>query len=817
MAGWYGLWDLRAGKTVAIVSIMATSGGHIAGRSGIWLLLFTNMAAVVNSTSTVHNMAAVVNSTSTVHNMAADVNSTSTVHNMAAVVNSTSTVHNMAADVNSTSTVHNMAAVVNSTSTVHNVATVVNSTSTVHNVATVVNSTSTVHNVATVVNSTSTVHNVAAVVNSTSTVHNVAAVVNSTSTVHNVAAVVNSTSTVHNVAAVVNIMPPAWFGFHRFLLRLSNHPRWGRWWPQAPLLWLLLLGWPAWVQPATFKVGVMGPWTCDPIFAQALPEVAAQLAVGRLNRDPTLNQGYWFDYVLVNEECQTSQALVALVNAEHYASGFVGPVNPGACGAAGPLGRAWNKPVFSWACLNGDAEVERWGTFARPLPRASSVLYALLKFFRWAHVAVVTSRQELWAEVGQGLASSLREFGLPVGVVTTMEPGADGARNALRKVQRADNIRVVVMCMHSVLLGGEEQRLLLEKAEDLRMTDGTFVFIPYDALTYSLPYRRTPYPVLGNNTKLRLAYDAVLTVTIDAPERGFREAFQDAQQAHELPAHLDPTQVHPLFGTIYNSIYYLAKAVESTRQAGRWVMGSSIAEHARDFQLDGFCQPLAADEDGEPMVSYIILDTDGKGNRLWPTYSVATGPEGLRYVGHAIHWPHSASPSTDSSCWFDPTSVCSGGVDPSFILLLFILVSSLIVGGTILAYYIRRRILHAQLMKGPNKIILTMDDLTFIHTQSSSKKMDDSRASLAGKSVSDMRSFKSLAAAPDNTNVAVAELKIQVHYGTSAEPGISLHLLLQSEVHYGTLANLGSAVHLQPRTPGASWDFSQPGNSCSFL
>uniref|UniRef100_A0A8C0GVM1 guanylate cyclase n=1 Tax=Chelonoidis abingdonii TaxID=106734 RepID=A0A8C0GVM1_CHEAB len=518
-----------------------------------------------------------------------------------------------------------------------------------------------------------------------------------------------------------------------FLLRLSNHPRWGRQLPQAPLLWLLLLGWPAWVQPATFKVGVMGPWTCDPMFAQALPEVAAQLAVGRLNRDPTMNQGYWFDYVLLNEECQTSQALVALVNAERYASGFVGPLNPGVCGAAGLLGRAWNKPIFSWACLNGDAAVERWGTFARPLPRASSVLYAVLKFFRWAHVAVVTSRQELWVEVGQGLASSLREFGLPVGVVTTMEPGTDGAWNALRKVQRADNIRVVVMCMHSVLLGGEEQRLLLEKAEDLRMTDGTFVFIPYDALTYSLPYRRTPYPVLDNNTKLRLAYDAVLTITIDAPERGFREAFQDAQQARELPAHLDPMQVHPLFGTIYNSIYYLAKAVERTRQAGRWVMGSSVAEHARDFQLDGFCQPLAADEDGDPLVTYIILDTDGKGNRLWPTYSVAMGPEGLRYVGHAIHWPHSASPSTDSSCWFDPMSVCSGGEHSLFILLLFILVS---IGGKVqcppytlghcapclcASTLCRRRILLAQLMKGPNKIILTMDDLTFIHTQSSNK------------------------------------------------------------------------------------------------
>uniref|UniRef100_A0A8C8SQR6 guanylate cyclase n=1 Tax=Pelusios castaneus TaxID=367368 RepID=A0A8C8SQR6_9SAUR len=527
-----------------------------------------------------------------------------------------------------------------------------------------------------------------------------------------------------------------------------------------PLLWFLVLFWPRWVQPATFKVGVLGPWNCDPIFAQALPEVAAQLAVGRINKDPSVNRGYWFDYVVLNEACQPAQALVTLVNAERSASGFVGPVNPGACGAAGLLGQAWNKPIFSWACPGEVDEAARWSTFARPLPQPSAVLYAVLRFFRWAHVAIVSSRQELWVEVGQGLARSLRDLGLPVSVITVMEVGADGARNALRRVQRADNVRVVVMCMHSVLLGGEEQRLLLEKAEDMRMTDGTFVFIPYDALSYSLPYRRTPYPMLGNNTKLRLAYDAVLTVTIDAPERSFQEAFRDAQETHELPAHLDPTQVHPLFGTIYNSIYFLAKAVESARQADRWVMGSSIAEHARDFQLEGFCQPVAADQDGEAVLRYIILDTDGKGNRLWPTYSVATGFEGLRRIGHAIHWPHSASPGTDASCWFDPDVVCSGGVDPSSILLLFILVSCLILGGATFAYYVRRRILHAQLMKGPNKIVLTMDDLTFINTQSSKKvrgRMDDSRTSLAGKSVSDMKSLKSLAAAPDNTNVAVAE------------------------------------------------------------
>ncbi|NXN48753.1 GUC2F cyclase, partial [Rynchops niger] len=287
-------------------------------------------------------------------------------------------------------------------------------------------------------------------------------------------------------------------------------------------------------------VGVMGPWTCDPLLARALPEVASRLAVTRLNRDPTLNAGYWWDAVVLAEACHTPQAVTGLLDAERYATGLVGPLNPATCGAAGLLTAAWNKPLVSWACL-GDAE--GLDTLVTPMPEPAGVLHSVLRFFRWAHVAVLSAPQDLWREVGQGLAQDLRARGLPVTVVTTVGTEEEEAREALRRVQRADGVRVVVMCMHSVLLGGEEQRVLLEKAEDMGMTDGTYVFIPYDALTFPLPYHRVPYPVLANNTKLRLAYDAVLTVTIDSPAVTFQEALQQAKEAYEIPAYVDPPQV----------------------------------------------------------------------------------------------------------------------------------------------------------------------------------------------------------------------------------------------------------------------------------
>lgn len=120
-------------------------------------------------------------------------------------------------------------------------------------------------------------------------------------------------------------------------------------------------------------------------------------------------------------------------------------------------------------------------------------------------------------------------------------------------------------------------------------------------------------------------------------------------------------QVHPLFATIYNSIHFLAKAVEATRQNGRWVMGTSVAEHARDFQLEGFCQPFSVTEDGDVSVPYVVLDTDSKGDQLWPVYGLEPGTRGLSYRSHSIHWPHSSSPGTDAGCWFESGSICNGG------------------------------------------------------------------------------------------------------------------------------------------------------------
>lgn len=101
------------------------------------------------------------------------------------------------------------------------------------------------------------------------------------------------------------------------------------------------------------------------------------------------------------------------------------------------------------------------------------------------------------------------------------------------------------MCMHSILIGGEQQATFLLKAQEMGLTSGQYVFIPYDTLHYSLPYANVSYPTLKNNSRLRLAYDSVLTLTVASEPQSFNEAFSDAQRSGELRLTVLPKQVGP--------------------------------------------------------------------------------------------------------------------------------------------------------------------------------------------------------------------------------------------------------------------------------
>ncbi|XP_050997940.1 retinal guanylyl cyclase 2 [Acomys russatus] len=506
------------------------------------------------------------------------------------------------------------------------------------------------------------------------------------------------------------------------------------------LLALLPLIW--WGQALPYKIGVVGPWTCDPFFAKALPDVAAALAIERISRDVSFDRSYSYEYVILNEDCQTSKALSSFISHQQMASAFVGPANPGYCEAASLLGNSWDKGIFSWACVNHELDNKHsYPTFSRTLPSPIRVLLTVMKYFQWAHAGVISSDEDIWVQTANRVSSALQSRGLPVGVVLTIGQDSQSIQEALRHIRQADRLRIIIMCMHSALIGGETQTHFLELAHDLKMTDGTYVFVPYDVLLYSLPYKRTPYQVLRNNKKLREAYDAVLTITVESHEKTFYEAYAEAIASGETPEELDSHQVSPLFGTIYNSIYLIARAMNNAMKENGRASAASLVQHSRNVQFYGFNQVIRMDSHGNGISEYVILDTNGKEWELRGTHTVDMETELLRFRGTPIHFPGGRPTSADAKCWFAEGKICRGGVDPAFAMMVCfaLFIALLSING--FAYFIRRRINKIQLIKGPNRILLTLEDVTFINPHFGSKR--GSRASVSFQIISEVQSGRS--------------------------------------------------------------------------
>ncbi|MGH0168038.1 UNVERIFIED_CONTAM: hypothetical protein FKN15_071095 [Acipenser sinensis] len=380
--------------------------------------------------------------------------------------------------------------------------------------------------------------------------------------------------------------------------------------------------------------------------------------------------------------------------------------------------------------------------------------------------------EDVWVDTAGKVASALRNRGLPVGIVISIGRDDPSIKEALQKVKKVENLRMVIMCMHSVLIGGQAQGRLLEAAHDLQMTDGSLVFVPYDTLLYSLPYERVLYPALRTSSKLREAYDAVLTITVGSEEATFHQAYQEAVDRGELADPAKPEQVSPLFGTIYNSIYFLAHALNSNRRNGGWVSGTHIAESSRNMEFPGFNHKIKTNGSGAGFVDYVILDTDGRSREIYRTHTVDMETDMVRFLSRSIHFPRGVSPKSDSRCWFTHGKICTGGVDPFFALMVCLSVFFAIICFVGLSYLIRRRINLIKLLRGPNKILLTLADVTFINPQLSMKRLSTDTSDGAKRLLETYQSQEShvrsnassmTPATYENSNVAIYEMKDMRH------------------------------------------------------
>ncbi|MEQ2171871.1 hypothetical protein GOODEAATRI_015030 [Goodea atripinnis] len=96
----------------------------------------------------------------------------------------------------------------------------------------------------------------------------------------------------------------------------------------------------------------------------------------------------------------------------------------------------------------------------------------------------------------------------------------------------------------------------------------------------------------------------------------------------------------------------------------------------------------------------------------------------VHFLGRDVHFPQGFGPRRDAVCWFTPGVICSRGVDLFLTFSMFFGSIAASVFAVALLYCIRRRVNQIRMVRGPNKILLTLQDVTFINPSLSNKMKD---------------------------------------------------------------------------------------------
>lgn len=57
------------------------------------------------------------------------------------------------------------------------------------------------------------------------------------------------------------------------------------------------------------------------------------------------------------------------------------------------------QPLFPWGCVGYELDdVRSHPTFARSMPRPTSVLLNIINYFRWAHIGIISSSEDIWVD-----------------------------------------------------------------------------------------------------------------------------------------------------------------------------------------------------------------------------------------------------------------------------------------------------------------------------------------------------------------------------------------------------------------------------------
>ncbi|XP_073345285.1 guanylate cyclase 2G [Pagrus major] len=425
-------------------------------------------------------------------------------------------------------------------------------------------------------------------------------------------------------------------------------------------------------QTQRLVVGFQAPWNMSLPFSALRLGSAIQIAIEKVNTNPSFLGNYSLDFVFIDTDCNPKLSLGGFIQQvwKENVSALFGPACPEEAEVTGLIASTWNIPMFGFVGQsskmdNGDI-YDSYIKIVPPLKRSSEVLVKTLEFFGWSHIAMIGGGFEsntwdkvdaLWKTVESPLRANFK-------LAAAVKFDTSNPQLVYQNIKYIATVARVIV----VLTNKDDSMALLLEAERQGLMNGDYVFFlvqhfevsgSVDNLwKYSLNSR-------ANQDAIR-AFDMAFIIGQRSYEGyeyyDFFDQVFERLKRHPFWSNLtSETEISPYAAYLHDAVLLYAMGLKEVLKDGKDPHdGRQLLRRLKnrnDIRFHGASGLVHFDDQGERNLDYSIYDLQHTGDttKFLPVLHFDSHTKDIRPTSAfaSVVWPKGRPPSDKPECGFN--------------------------------------------------------------------------------------------------------------------------------------------------------------------
>ncbi|KAG8008766.1 Guanylate cyclase 2G [Nibea albiflora] len=425
-------------------------------------------------------------------------------------------------------------------------------------------------------------------------------------------------------------------------------------------------------QPHRLIIGFQAPWNMSFPFSALRLGSALQVAVEKVNTNPSFLGNYSLDFVYIDTECNPKVSLGGFIHQvwKENVSALFGPACPEEAEVTGLIASTWNIPMFGFVGQSSKMDnsdiYDSYIKIVPPLKRSSEVLVKTLEFFGWSHVAMIGGGLEsntwdkvdaLWKTIENPLRAKFK-------LAATVKFDTSNPQLIYRNVKYIATVARVIV----VLTNKEDSMALLLEAERQGLMNGDYVFFLVQHFEVSGSVDNLWKNSLNNkiNQDALRAFDMAFVIgqkSYDGYEYYdfFEQVFERLKGAPFRSNLTSEREISPYSAYLHDAVLLYAMGLKEVLKDGKDPHdGRQLLRRLKNkngIRFYGASGLVHFDDEGERNLDYSIYDLQYAGDvtKFVPILHYDSHTKAVRPTSMfaSVVWPKGRPPSDKPECGFN--------------------------------------------------------------------------------------------------------------------------------------------------------------------